>query len=132
MDLVLLVYLVETVLGALGTVVGIMTLLLVLSAVIGFVSYIIIRDDKYLTEEEIITFNGKYIKAFKVWLSGVFIAFLLLLVPNQETGYKMVAAYGAQELIQLEETKQVGSKAYQAINKILDDFIGEELSDDIN
>lgn len=54
------------------------------------------------------------------------VLFVLSFIPSKSTAYKMVAAYAGQELVQMEGTKEVGTKAYKALNKVLDDYLKVE------
>jgi len=49
----------------------------------------------------------------------------LSFLPSKDTAYKMLAAYGVQELAEMERAKEAGSKAYKTINKILDEYLEE-------
>jgi hypothetical protein len=71
-----------------------------------------------------------YLKYIKPWIFK-YLAFLavVVLLPNESTANKMLIAYAGQEVIQLEETQQIGSKAYQALNKVLDDYLVEEVTE---
>ena len=58
------------------------------------------------------------------------VCLLCLFVPSPEAGYRMLTAYAAQEVAMMDEAKQVGGKAYDALNKLLDDYLEE--SDEAN
>ena len=58
------------------------------------------------------------VPAWIVWV-------VLLFLPSEETAYKMMLAYAGQSVAEMEETKEVGGKAYQALNKLLDDYLAE-------
>lgn len=63
--------------------------------------------------------SWKYIK-----MAFGFIAIALIL-PSEKTAYKMLAAYAGTEVIKMEETQEIGGKAYKALNKVIDDYLGE-------
>lgn len=116
MDLVLLIYLVDAVAPNIKV---ISTVGLIVSSLFwGFLLlYAIEGSDQWSERTTLVTkFNGC---VFAVSLA------LVSFVPSKDTAYKMLAAYGAQELAEMEEAKEVGGKAYEALNKILDDYLDE-------
>jgi hypothetical protein len=48
---------------------------------------------------------------------------IAIIAPSEKTAHLMFAAYAGQEIAQMEETKEVGGKAYAALNKVLDDYL---------
>ena len=127
MDLIFVVYLIDTVIPAIiglkvGTFVTATTIFVAL-----IVWWCFTLDDYHLDDEEKEAKIKNTIKPrFKCVFSLLSVGLILSLVPSKDTAYKMMAVYAGQELIALEGTKEVGSKAYQALNKVLDDFLVEE------
>lgn len=85
---------------------------------VGFVSCV--EDENYFSDIP------------KAALGYIKIAFCIiaiaLILPSEKTAYKMLAAYAGTELIQMEQTKEIGGKAYKALNKVLDDYLLEEVA----
>ena len=59
-------------------------------------------------------------------LAPIFI--LAFMLPTEDRAYKMLAAYAGTEVIKMEEAQEIGGKAYKALNKVLDDYLLEEVA----
>lgn len=115
MELALLVYLISLVDDLIG---------LLAICVVGFLGlgFFFLECAAGAAEDE----RGDCIKYFKrsLWTAlGSLVLFLLL--PNKDTMHTMLGVYAGQALVQMEEAQEVGSKAYQALNKVLDSYLEE-------
>ena len=133
MDLVWIIYIIEKLPGFIRGITSLGVVSFV--AVLAMYAFVLGRAfvPSYTSQKEDDEIVAKQLKRFPSKRTyGLALCFLCVinLIPSEETAYKMLAAYGAQELIQLEETKQIGSRAYDTINKILDDFLKEGIPDE--
>lgn len=74
--------------------------------------------------EDIKDTYGKHVKPWQKPFLILFVA--LIFIPEEPTAEKMLVAYAGYEVLQMDKTKEVGSKAYEALNKVLDDYLKEE------
>lgn len=116
MDLVLLIYLVDAVAPNIKVISSVGLIVSSLFGVFLLLYYAIEGSDQWSERTTLVTKFNCCVFAFSLALS---------FLPSKDTAYKMLAAYGVQELADMEETKEVGGKAYKAINKILDEYLEE-------
>lgn len=58
--------------------------------------------------------------------TGAALLLLSCLFPGEKATNVMVVAYVGSELAETNQAAEVGSKAYEALNKVLDDYLTEE------
>ena len=61
----------------------------------------------------------------KLMIFGISILFLSNFIPERDTAYKMLAAYGVEEAIKLPQVQGVADKSFQVLNKAMDDYLKE-------
>jgi len=61
----------------------------------------------------------------KLMIFGISILFLSNFIPERDTAYKMLAAYGVEEAIKLPQVQGVADKSLQVLNKAMDDYLKE-------
>jgi hypothetical protein len=66
-------------------------------------------------------FTHKKTAAFLIFISVVF-GILCAIIPSEQNAYKIAAAYGAQQVYQSDEAKEVGKKLMIVINNKLDEM----------
>lgn len=125
MDLVIVIYLIEVLCGITD---GGFSFLVALFLIFAGGGYSIVRiylATEDVGEDEAIKLNG-FLAALKTPLViSLVMVMSSQLIPSKDAAYKMIAAYAGSELIQMEGTKEVGSKAYKALNKVLDEYLDE-------
>lgn len=131
MDLVWIVYLIEVLSPALKLH-GVAFLIMgVIGAILFFISWGVAETSTNTKAEErelFSTFRDNIVKWYVKPLACVLIPWYLVgkFIPAEDTAYKMLAAYGATELVQMEQTQELGGKAFDVVNKILDDYLVED------
>ena len=65
----------------------------------------------------------------KLMIFGISILFLSNFIPERDTAYKMLAAYGVEEAIKLPQVRGVADKSFQVLNKAMDDYLKESDKD---
>ena len=65
----------------------------------------------------------------KLMIFGISILFLSNFIPERDTAYKMLAAYGVEEAIKLPQVQGVADKSFQVLNKAMDDYLKESDKD---
>ena len=61
----------------------------------------------------------------KLMIFGISILFLSNFIPERDTAYKMLAAYGVEEAIKLPQVQGVADKSFQVLNKAMDEYLKE-------
>lgn len=61
----------------------------------------------------------------KLMIFGISILFLSNFIPERDTAYRMLAAYGVEEAIKLPQVQGVADKSFQVLNKAMDDYLKE-------
>ena len=143
MSLVWVIYLIDVVCGAkyiLPSFGPVAALLIFLWGIAGLVLLIIAdttadyntkTSTKYL---ELVSKLKSFIKVGKV-CSVLFLLFALFssgiktFIPERDTAYKMLAAYGVEEAIKLPQVQGVADKSFQVLNKAMDDYLKESDKD---
>lgn len=67
----------------------------------------------------------KKLKVFHILIASLLLILFSKAIPSKDTGYKMLAAYGATELVQSEEARELGGKSLEVLNKVMDDYLKE-------
>lgn len=133
MELALLFYVVNLI-PELQTAVGYFTLILGIICVIGWFCFVVawLDDPTDTFSKEFVTKIKSPLKIITITL--VFVGFLTLIIPKQETVYLMLGAYAAQTIAQSPVTEQLLDKAGNRINRIIDgsDEINDKLFTIIN
>lgn len=133
MELALLLYVVNLI-PELQTTVGHFTLILSIICVIGWFCFVAswLDDPSHTSSKEFVTKIKSPLKNITITL--VFVGFLNLIIPKQETVYLMLGAYAAQTIAQSPVTEQLLDKAGNRINRIIDgsDEINDKLFTIIN
>ena len=65
----------------------------------------------------------------KLMIFGIAVLFLSNFIPERDTAYKMLAAYGVEEAIKLPQVQGVADKSLQVLNKAMDDYLKESDKD---
>ena len=65
----------------------------------------------------------------KLMIFGISILFLSNFIPERDTAYKMLAAYGVEEAIKLPQVQGIADKSLQVLNKAMDDYLKESDKD---
>ena len=65
----------------------------------------------------------------KLMIFGISVLFLSNFIPERDTAYKMLAAYGVEEAIKLPQVQGVADKSFQVLNKAMDDYLKESDKD---
>ena len=120
MELVFLIYLIEVVLGVVR---GAQAAVLIALLVFVPVALCGLLACGVLEEENLKSTMKRYVMPIYIWGAGIF--FVLSFLPSTDTAYKMVAVYGATELVQMEEVQEIGGKSLEVINKVMDDYLGK-------
>ena len=71
--------------------------------------------------------ESSFPKKLSAWMAIIAALFfgLAALIPSEKAGYAIAAAYGAQQVYQSEEAKEIGSKLLKVINNKLDEAAKE-------
>ena len=86
----------------------------------------------FTTEEKSLCSSDETFRLFlrkpvwkKLMIFGISILFLSNFIPERDTAYKMLAAYGVEEAIKLPQVQGVADKSFQVLNKAMDDYLKE-------
>ncbi len=132
MELALLFYVVNLI-PNLETEVSRFTFILSIICAIGWLGFVLCWfDEDSISSKNIVNKTKSPLKNITIIL--VFISFLNLIIPKQETVYLMLGAYAAQTIAQSPVTEQLLDKAGNRINRIIDgsDEINDKLFTIIN
>lgn len=122
MDLVWVIYFIDVFCGSTTGMGFIGTILTILWVAVSFVNSVFQVDTKASEEEKaIIAEINSNIWPVKV-LAPLLIS-LAFFLPNTETAYKMLAAYGLQELVMNEKVQELGGKSLSVIEKAMDEYL---------
>lgn len=56
---------------------------------------------------------------------NVMVAALVILTPDKETSYAMLAAYGVQTVAESEQVQEIAGKSLRVLEKYMDDYLEE-------
>jgi len=118
MDLALLIYGISV----LGSIIPILGILVGISgaACLGLLIYL---SDTYESQTEKKAWAWKRIK---FWFgTGIFILFVMALLPSEKTAYTMVGAYAAQKVVENDKVQEMSGKVLKVIEQKLDGYIEE-------
>lgn len=115
MNLVWVIYLLGVIGHARGT-----ALILAIVAILGALLCIPFTCDTTNT-----TAAEAFVKVKKIFIAGSVGIIFFCITPSNSTRNVIIAAYAGQEVMQMEGTKEVGGKAYKALNKVLDEYLDE-------
>lgn len=129
MDLIWIIYFIDVLASSGGY--GAIAFLSIIAggAVLG---YRHINHDFYDSERE----DSNYYKGkrsdipYKSIVRGSLIVFAMFVfletfLPEKDTMYKMLAAYGVTEIAQTDEAKRLGGKSLEVLEKVLDEYLKE-------
>lgn len=112
----------------LAFVVYLISILESVSTFLGIICYIVSIAALSLLLFSLLVLEGQ-LKHKKTFIALVIIALFCggakALLPSEKQAYAIAAAYGAQQVYQSEEAKQIGNKVLKAINNKLDE-LGEK------
>ena len=129
MSLVWVIYLIDVICqpwGGLGFIIFIATLIF---TVISIFSAFTTDEPESSTESEVIRLFLQKPVWKKLMIFGISILFLSNFIPERDTAYKMLAAYGVEEAIKLPQVQGVADKSFQVLNKAMDDYLKESDKD---
>ena len=86
------------------------------------------KEDRCSSDEAFRLFLRKPVWK-KLMIFGISILFLSNFIPERDTAYKMLAAYGVEEAIKLPQVQGVADKSFQVLNKAMDDYLKESDKD---
>ena len=122
MDLVIMIYLVDTL--SVGGGVVFLTLMLALLTGGLTLAKSLALNDKYNDHP-----NNKNIKVKPYAITLVLLIAWCLIIPSKDTAYRMLAAYGVQlsyeTLSQSEDVKEMSLKSLKVLDKAMNDYLGE-------
>ena len=70
---------------------------------------------------------SKFLK--KVVTVNITLVLLVILTPDKETSYAMLAAYGVETIAQTEEVQELAGKSLDVLNKYMDQYLEESSGD---
>ena len=80
-------------------------------------------------EEKLTSILSQILKSKVLWgimfWSIILAPLLNSFIPSRDTAYKMLAAYGVQEIMVTDEAKKIGSKSLEVLDKAMSDYLGE-------
>ena len=86
------------------------------------------KEDRCSSDEAFRLFLRKPVWK-KLMIFGISILFLSNFIPERDTAYKMLAAYGVEEAIKRPPVQGVADKSFQVLNKAMDDYLKESDKD---
>lgn len=125
MNLAMMIYFIDVICGGhggLAVVTGIMLLLWVF----GFMISICIRLDEGFKKEDREQFMSIYKSLWPLKTFVVVMCVLSTVVPDKDTAYKMLAAYGIESIVTNPEVQKLGGKSLDVLNKAMDEYLQEE------
>ena len=122
MSLVTIIYLIET----LPALAGSFVVFLIWCSVLGYVVASVVCASIKL-EDSSITPMCETLTGFRGLVYTV-IVFLMLLqfIPSQDTGYKMLAAYGVETIASNDDVQKFAGKSLQVIEKAMASYLTEQ------
>jgi len=122
MSLVFIIYVVQVLLPALSVTLG---LLCGASAFFMMVSTVVHFVDKGENWKPDYKECCIWVKSKRNWV-GVFVLGLLAnLVPDKETSYVLLAAYGVQEIASNDKVQELGGKSLEVLEKAMNEYLKE-------
>ena len=124
MNLAMIIYFIDVICGEHGGLAVITGIILILW-VFGFVVSICVRLDEDVNEDDRIQFMSIY---KSLWPLKTFVMVMCLLstvVPDKDTAYKMLAAYGVESIVTNPEVQKLGGKSLDVLNKAMDEYLQE-------
>lgn len=94
---------------------------LALSALLILMYVLLMADVK--TDEE--WSEGLFALIKKLVAANVMVAALVILTPDKETSYAMLATYGVQTVAESEQVQEVAGKSLRVLEKYMDEYLDE-------
>ena len=108
----------------------------ILTFVVTFVCAVLTVGSCFTDDERALCDSDEMFRLFlrkpvwkKLMIFGISILFLSNFIPERDTAYKMLAAYGVEEAIKLPQVQCVADKSFQVLNKAMDDYLKESDKD---
>lgn len=126
MSLMWMIYFIDVICGdwfGLGFVLGIVFLFGCVLSIIKCVALASENPDK--DEEDFLRFAERF--PLKTMITvPLTISFLSSFIPSQDTAYKMLAAYGVEEIVSNEKVQELGGKSLEVLEKAMDEYLAKD------
>lgn len=131
MDLMWIIYFIDTLAGA--TIPAVFVGALYLAAVFVYMVYYGIERDEnkvgsaahtaaYAAHARMFTLNKAHLAVMTFLIAG---SVLNIIIPDKDTAYKMLAAYGVTEIASNDKVQQLGGKSLEVLEKVMDSYLKE-------
>ena len=130
MELMWIIYAVDTFTGSPLPTFHFIMVVLLLIIVISFIARLVFWEDgKEASREGVVNFQSKLFHSKLVWgfvfYSLIFAPTINGLVPERGTAYKMMAGYGVQTAMENESVRSISSKSLQVLENAMDEYLLE-------
>ena len=125
MNLAMMIYFIDVICDRHGVLANITEILLIIW-LFGFIVSICIRLDDNVTKKGREQFMSIYKSLWPLKTFVVVMCVLSTVVPDKDTAYKMLAAYGVESIVTNPEVQKLGGKSLDVLNKAMDEYLQEE------
>lgn len=135
MDLIWIIYFVDTFTGSPIPTFSFLAFVIGVVLICAAISWLVLTLDEGVQrnisegQEKLVSLLSQVLKSKVLW--GVMFWSILLapllnsFIPSRDTAYKMLAAYGVQEIMVTDEAKKIGNKSLEVLDKAMSDYLGE-------
>lgn len=124
MELAALIYFIDVICGGHAGL-AVLTCFITSAWLFGFVVSIVIQLNEDIKHED----SQKFLSVYRsMWPLKTFVIITITLsvvLPNKDTAYKMLAAYGVQTIIENPDVQKLGGKSLEVLNKAMDEYLQE-------
>lgn len=126
MEFAFIIYFINVICGGWTGVGLLLGMLCLVSTIISTVGLFIPKDRQEDLPEETIRLALTH-KCWK-WIAGLSFGILFLsnFIPDRDTAYTMLAAYGVQEVAQMPQVQATASKSLEVLNKAMDQYLKDQ------
>lgn len=125
MNLAMMIYFIDVICGEHG-VLAVITGVTLILWLFGFLVSICLRLDEDVKKEDREQFMSIYKSLWPLKTFVVVMCVLSAVVPEKDTAYKMLAAYGVESIVTHPEVQKLGGKSLDVLNKAMDEYLQEE------
>ena len=125
MNLAMMIYFIDVICDRHGVLANLTEILLIIW-LFGFIVSICIRLDDNVTKKGREQFMSIYKSLWPLKTFVVVMCVLSTVVPDKDTAYKMLAAYGVESIVTNPEVQKLGGKSLDVLNKAMDEYLQEE------
>lgn len=125
MNLAMMIYFIDVICGG-HPGLGLITFFTALAWLFGFAISIVIQLDEDVKHEGSQKFMSIYRSMWPLKTFVIVMVALSVVLPNKDTAYKMLAAYGVESIVTNPEVQKLGGKSLDVLNKAMDEYLQEE------